>query len=60
MRFIIRDKIACWVIFRHEIEAEDADEALSIYQEYGSGHKVLEPEIGDCIEYLEQTIEIEL
>ena len=34
-KFIIHDKIACWVTFRHVIEANDLKDAEQIYKEDG-------------------------
>ena len=58
-KFIIHDKIACWVTFRHVIEAYDPTDAEQIYKDEGCGDSELDPVIGDCIEFLDQWLHIE-
>ena len=57
-KFLVKDTIACWVTWTHEIEAKDADEAKSRYRD-GDHDAAIETIIGDCIDYEPMSLKIE-
>lgn len=59
-KFIIRDRVPCWVTWTYEIEADDEKTAINRYLDgdYDSeGHG--EPEIGDTIDAIDGELSTE-
>ena len=55
-KFIIHTRVACWVTYRHMVEADTPEEAKELYKE--GSFQCAEPEIGDSIEFLDQSIHV--
>ena len=50
-RYIVTDKVPCWVTYAYHVEADTSEEAIKAYHD-GEGEMVapeLGPEIGDTI-----------
>jgi hypothetical protein len=56
-KFIIHHTMAAWVTWSYIIEADDEEAAMEKYREDQPRHDSVE--IGDCLDWAEDTMEIE-
>ena len=55
-KFVVLDTIACWVEFKHEVEAENAEDAR---RKYNDGEAdFIASEIGDTVDWVENYISV--
>ncbi len=56
-RYTIKETMACWVTWTRVVEADDEYTAVDMFFN-GEGEPVGEPDIGDCIDYIECPLEV--
>jgi hypothetical protein len=57
-KFLIKDRIACWVTYRYVVEGETEDEAQEKWMDGDMGHE-LSPLIKDSIDFLDGSVDIQ-
>lgn len=56
-KFIVKDRMACWVTWSYEVEADDEDAALDAFCQ-GDHGEAGEPEIGDSVDMLDNELTV--